>query len=124
MLVVEGDRNALTITHASHKTDPWAGVPKGLTSDFELAIRDRQGDVLLTIPLDVSHFATGAADVGQPVRVEGCVVRDSRIAMLVNVPVVPGAASYAFRRREADATQVSVGAVDGRRVDDLARGGR
>lgn len=124
VLVVDGDRNALTITHARHKPDPWAGVPKGLTSDFRLTVRDGAGAVLADVPLDVTPFLTGAADVGMPVRVEGCLVRDPHIAMLVNVPAFATAASYGFVRREPGGAMLQIGAVGGAAVRELAGGGR
>ena len=119
VLVVEGDRNALAVTHANRKTDPWAGVPKGFTSAWMLVIRDDRGAMLAEVPLDVTPFATGAGELGKPVRVEGCVVRDSRVAMLVNVPRFAAAASYAFTRVDGGRT-VALGAVAAETVRELA----
>lgn len=124
VLVVDGDRNALTITHARHKQDPWAGVPKGFASDFRLTVRDGSGAVLADVPLDVTPFLTGAADVGTPVRVEGCIVRDPHIAMLVNVPAFAAAARYDFARREPGGAVAQLGAVNAATVRELAGGGR
>jgi hypothetical protein len=118
VLVVEGDRTALLITHASRKTEPWAGVPKGFTSAWLLSIRDAHGAVLADVPLDVTPVATGAGELGKPVRVEGCIVRDSRIAMLVNVPRFAAAASYTFTRVEGGRTQ-ALGAAAGQTVREL-----
>lgn len=124
VLVVEGDRSALTITAASAKTAPWAGVPKGLTSDWRLRIRDARGAALAELPLDVTAFAVGAAETGT-LRVEGCIVRDSRIAMLVNAPAFAQAASYEFvRRGEAPDAWIALGATTGDQVRALLGGGR
>ena len=119
VLVVEGDRNGLAITFASHKVDPCGAPPKDLRSDWRLAIRDAQGALLAEVPLDVSKFATGAADVGSPRRVDGCIVTDSRIAMLVNAPTFATAASYEFLRGD-----VSIGRVPAASVRQLTGGGR
>ena len=124
VLVVEGDRDALTITAASHKADPWAGVPKGFTSEWQLDIHDGSGAMLAEIPLDVSAFATGALDKGRPLQVQGCVVRDARIGMLVSVPAFPTAATWTFVRRATDGDPLVLGTVAGNRVRDLAGGGR
>ncbi|MBL8750892.1 MAG: hypothetical protein JNK78_17155 [Planctomycetes bacterium] len=122
-LVVEGDRDQLTIRRAVAKEDPWAGVPKGLTSAWTLTIRAQDGSTLAEIPLDLVHFDTAADRKGAAVRVEGCVVRDSRIAMLVNVPRFAEAATYQFSRRDG-VEDVPVGFTTGARVNELAGGGR
>ncbi len=119
VLVVQGDRDALAITHVAHKADPWGGVPKGFASDWRLVIRDAGGAVLAEVPLDVTPFATDALAKGAPRRVEGCVVVDSRIAMLVNAPTFRGAASYEFLRGDTSLSRIAAAEV--RR---LAGGGR
>ena len=124
MLVVEGNRNSLAITHAARKADPWAGTPKGLHSDWLLTIRDGAGAVLAELPLDMSPFAVGAAEQGQGTRVEGCVVREERVGMLVSAPAFATAASYTFSRSDAIGERVDVGSSDGDRVRTLAGGGR
>lgn len=124
VLVVEGDRTGLSITAASAKTAPWAGVPKGLASDWRLRIRDARGGVLAELPLDVSAFAVGAGELGT-LRVEGCLVRDSRIAMLVNAPAFAAAAGYEFvRRGEAPDAWIALGTTTADQVRVLAGGGR
>ena len=123
VLVVEGDRDALAITHASHKQDPWAGMPTGLRSAWTLTVRDAQGVVLAEVPFDVSPFATDVPKQA-PVQVTGCVVRSPRIGMLVSVPAFAAAASYAFTRRDGDGQARSLGVVDGEAVRTLAGGGR
>ena len=123
MLVVEGDRSALAITHVRFKEAPWAGVPQGSTSDWTLTVHDATGTELATVPLDVTPFAVDPARQGTPVQVEGCIVRDSRIGMLVNVPAFASAASYTFARGRGE-QRVVLGQVDGADVRTLAEGGR
>lgn len=123
VLVVEGDRDALAITHANRKPDPWAGVPKGLRSAWTLTVRDGQDAVLAEVPLDVTPFATDVPPQA-PVQVTGCVVRSPRIGMLVSVPAFAQAASYSFARRDGDGQLRSLGVVDGEAVRTLAGGGR
>jgi hypothetical protein len=122
VLVVEGDRDHLGITAAAGKEAPWAGVPKGLTSDWRLLIHDARGEVLADVPLDVTPFATRANDRG--VRVQGCVVHDARIGMLVNAPAFAAAASYTFTRPGGAGERVVLGTATGDRVRELAGGGK
>ena len=124
VLVVEGDRNALTITAASHKPDPWAGVPKSFTSAWRLRIHDAAGTVLADVPLDVGPFDTDADAPLRRVRVEGCIVRSGAIGMLVNAPAFATAASYTFVRPQGEGEGVVIGTVTGERVRALAGGGR
>jgi hypothetical protein len=124
VLVVEGDRNALTITAASHKPDPWAGAPKGFESAWRLRIADASGALLADVPLDVSPFDTDAAALLRPVRVEGCIVRSAAIGMLVNAPAFATAATYTFVRPDAAGAPAAIGTVTGAQVRELAGGGR
>lgn len=124
VLVVEGDRNALAITAASAKTDPWAGVPVGFTSAWRLRIQDGRGAVLADVPLDVGRFETDPNAPLRPVRVEGCLVKSAAIGMLVNVPAFAAAATYTFTRPGEQEQPVVLGAVAGDRVRALAGGGR
>ena len=119
VLVVEGDRDQLSVTAANHKQDPWAGVPKGLTSAWSLSIRDAAGAELANVPLDLSKFDLDPAQKGKPLRVQGCIVKDSRIAMLANVPCFANAATYTFLR-----DKTVIGTVEGATVRQLAGGGR
>lgn len=107
VLVVEGTVRALGVTAAVAKPDPWAGVPKGLQSAWSLAILAADGRELARVPLDLSPFDTDPRRIGQPVSVEGCIVRDSRIVMLVNVPNFAAAARYVFEHRGRPLGEIS-----------------
>lgn len=96
--VVGGDRDQLAISHVVAKADPWAGNAKGMVSEWRLEIHAADGALLETVLLDMSPFATAAADKGRARRVEGCIVIDSAINMLVNAPRHADAASYDFFR--------------------------
>lgn len=122
-LVVDGDRDRLTITGAVRKNDPWAGVPKGLKSAWTIVIDATDGSRLAEVPLDLVHFDTAPARKGGAVAVQGCVVRDPHVAMLVNVPAFASAASYTFVRRDAEGI-AELGTVTAARVTELAGGGR
>lgn len=122
VLVVEGDRNVLDITHASHKTDPFGGVPKGLESTWQLTVRDAAGTTLSAIPLDVTPFATDPLAARRGVVVEGCIVRDPRIGMLVSVPAHPTAASYTFTRAAGEGREAVLGVIEATKVQTLAGG--
>ncbi len=124
VLVVDGDRDQLDIRHASRKVEPWAGVAKGFTSEWTLSIHDDRGALLAEVPIDVTPFAVGVAEKGQPVRVEGCIVRDAHIAMLVNVPRFAAAATYTFARGAGAAGRVLLGTATGAHVRELAEEGR
>lgn len=124
VLVVEGDRNALAIRHAVWKDAPWAGSPAGFTSKWQLQIHDADGVLLSSVPLDLSPFATGAHEVGAPPTVTGCVVRDSRIGMLVNAPAYPTAQRYRFVRDDGLAEPTELGAMASSEVRNLAGGGK
>jgi len=123
-LVVEGDRTGLAVTFASKKAAPWGGIPKGFESNWHVLVLDAAGDEITKVPLDVRPFATGANALGKPVRVHGCVVVDSKIGMLVNVPAYAAAASYVFQRADADNVVTQIGTTSAAVVRELARGGR
>lgn len=124
VLVVEGDRNSLAVTFASKKSSPWAGAPKAFQSNWRVSVLDVQGQELANVPLDVRPFATDARSVGKPLHVNGCVVVDSKIGMLVNVPAFANAASYTFSRQDAAGIKVALGTTTGFKVRDLAGEGR
>jgi hypothetical protein len=90
-----------------------------MTSDWRLEIRAADQSLLASVPLDVTPFATEPQAQHRPLRVEGCIVIDSRIAMLVNVPHFAAAASYAFFRGD-----VLLGTSSAEQVAKLAGGGR
>ncbi len=101
VLVVEGNVLDLHITCAVAKPSPWAGVPKGLQSEFALLAFDAAGKEQMRVPLDLSCFETDPAKIHQPVVVTGCEVRSPDIGVLVNIPVVDGAVRYAIVRGNA-----------------------
>jgi hypothetical protein len=124
VLVVEGDRNGLAVTFARKKADRWAGTPKGFASNWMVSIRDVADRELAKVPLDVSPFATDARSLGQPARVQGCVIVDSKIGLLLNVPAFVTAASYVFTRTDNVGVSVALGTTSGDAVRELAGGGR
>lgn len=120
VLVIEGDRDRLEITHCQRKPDPWAGTPKGLHSDYELVIQGFAGDELARIPLDLSKFLLDPAAKGKPAHSVGCIVLDPRVAMLANIPDFgDAAANYEFFRAGQ-----RIGSLDGVTLRRLAEGGR
>lgn len=119
VLVIEGDRTGLAITHASHKEADWGGVPKGLRSDWRLSIRDGKGTELQQVPLDLSAFDLRPERQGKGVQVQGCMVKDARVGLLASVPCVEGATTYVLLHGD-----VVVGSSTALRVHDLAGGGR
>lgn len=124
VLVVEGDRNGLAVTFASKKAARWGGVPKGFISNWHVTVLDANGEELATVPLDVRPFATSANALGKKAKVHGCIVVDSKIGMLVNVPAYAAAASYVFARTENDGSVTTLGTTSGAKVRELAGGGR
>lgn len=126
VLVVEGHREALTITAASRKADAWSGPREGLASKWRLRIDDAQGARLADVPLDVAPFDVAEGALLRPVRVEGCIVTSPAIGMLVTAPAFAAAARYTFVRpgSGAEAAEVVIGAVDGAAVRTLAGDGR
>lgn len=91
ILQVEGDANTLRITRITPKVDP-CGLQR-ITSEYAVVVRDAQGLELGRVPLDLSKFDLDPSRVGGALRVEGCVVRDPRVATLVNVPHWPTAST-------------------------------
>src|SRR5262245_50654942 len=116
VLVTEGDVTRLRITQAVAKPDRWAGVPKGLTSEFALVVQDQQGKDLVRVPIDLSAFETDPAKVGTPVVVNGCEVRSASIGVLLNVPSLPDAARYVIVRGKA-----TLGGATAAELDALQR---
>ena len=119
VLVVEGNVERLAVTAAIPKPDPWAGTPTGLQSPFTLRLLDGKGALLQAVPVDLSRFDTDPAHIGKPVAVTGCVVRDSRIGLLVNVPQLQGLRRFEFWRDAA-----RIGATDLLALPPAAKAGR
>lgn len=122
-LVVRGDRDQLAIANAVAKPDAWAGVPKGLASAWSLRIHGGDGAVLAEVPLDLSQFDLAPERKGRGVQVEGCIVRDPAVAMIVDVPRFAEAALYTFVRRDGGG-EVEIGAVTGEQVRAMTGGPR
>ena len=59
------------------------------------------------------------ANVGKPVQVTGCEVRQRRVSMLLNVPRVTGASRFEIRRGKR-----VLGRLDGKRLRQLSGGGK
>jgi hypothetical protein len=119
VLVVEGDVTALRVSHAAHKQEPCGQVPKGLQSEFRLAVVDAAGVELCSQPIDLSLFDTDPLHIGRPVQVTGCIVKDWRIALLVNVPDYPQADRLVFWRGKQQ-----LGALSQRELQQLLGGGK
>jgi hypothetical protein len=97
ILQIEGDARALRVSRITPKPDP-CGPIAGFVSEFSVAVFAADGTELGRYPLDLSAFDVDPARVGGAVRVEGCVVRDTRIATLANVPHWPDAARLEIAR--------------------------
>jgi hypothetical protein len=91
ILQVEGDAGALQVTRITPKPDPCG--PARLHSEYAVVVRDAAGTELGRVPMDLSAFDLDPARIGQPLRVEGCVVKDTRVATLVSIPRWPTAAA-------------------------------
>ena len=99
VLVVEGDARGMRVTHAQAKADAYQGAKPGLANrTYEVEVQNAAGVALGTYPLDLSHFDLDPQRVGQPLRVEGDVVRNTQVTALTNVPTLPGMARIAFRK--------------------------
>ncbi len=85
ILIVEGDATGLYVSHITAKPDPYNPV-RHSQSTWSVAVIDENGSELGRFPVDLSHFDLDPAHVGQPLRVEGDVVRDTRVATLVSIP--------------------------------------
>jgi hypothetical protein len=119
VLVVDGDANQLRVSHVVQKDTAFGGVPKGLTSAYELSIRDAAGAELGRYPIDLAHFDLEPAHVGRPLQVTGDIVRDSHVTMLLNAPAFPAAADYVFLRAGA-----VIGRQTGLELQRLQDGGK
>ncbi|MEE2885814.1 MAG: hypothetical protein VX951_00145, partial [Planctomycetota bacterium] len=72
--------------------------PTSRTSPYQIELLDAGGQVLGSYPLDLSLFDMNPARVGKPLRVQGCQVRDTRVAALANVPYLAKAVSLRILR--------------------------
>ncbi len=102
VLLIEGDARGLKVTHITAKPDPVNPV-YGPKPSHEVVLYDRNSKELGRYPLDLSKFDLDPANVGKPVRSEGCTVIDSRVVMLTNVPWLP---NTSFLEIEKGATVV------------------
>lgn len=112
VFVVEGDVNALRVTHAVAKPDPVGHAPKGLHSEFSVRALDASGAVLHERPLDLTKFDTDPTHVGGPDVVRGCEVLSPRIGTLVNVPALADAATWQFTRGDKVLGTLTKGELD------------
>jgi hypothetical protein len=119
VFVVEGSVRNLHITQAVAKPDPWAGVPKGLTSEFALVALDNKGNEVARVPIDLSRFETDPNKVGAADVVNGCEIRSPRIGVLVNVPAVAEVARFVIVRGK-----VGIGEATAAAIEELLRGHR
>ncbi len=95
ILQVEGNVRALQVTHVSKKKSGYNR--RWDTSPYTVDLHDAKGNRLGSYPLDLSRFETNPLEIGKPVRVEGCEVRDSKIVTLINLPYLPEATSADIR---------------------------
>ena len=116
VLQIEGDARALQVTRITRKPDPCG--PARFTSASAIVVRDAAGSELGRVPLDLSLFDLDPAHVGRPLHVDGCVVRDTRVAMLANVPHWPDAASLEIVHEGR-----VLGVLAGARYEALVRAG-
>lgn len=106
VLVLAGNCQHLEVVAAVRKVDPFGGVPKGLTSSYELSIRDAAGQELGRFPIDLARFDLDPAHIGLQPAVNGDQVRTRDIALPVSVPDFPAAASIVVLH-----DQMPIGAV-------------
>jgi hypothetical protein len=95
VLIVQGDANELRVTGAVAKAAPCGAQPKAQGA-WQVRVLGPSGTVLHTQALDLSGFDVDPAHVGRPDRGDGCVVRSTRVAMLVNVPAFAEATGIEF----------------------------
>ena len=98
VLVVEGDAAELRVTHITRKQAPYNPV-RGSESSWSVAVLRGDGLELGRFPVDLSKFDLNPAHIGQPRRVEGDVVWDTKVATLVNIPWFADAEQLVFRQQ-------------------------
>jgi len=118
VLVVEGTVKELRISGAVAKDTPAGGPAKPKPSEFRLSVRDQAGKELANVPVDLSAFDLDPANIGKPPKVTGCIVRSSRIGVLLNVPNFAEAAEYVILRGET-----RLGGLDAAGLRALLAGG-
>lgn len=96
VLQIEGDANALGVTWITPKTSGYN--KQRITSPYSVVLLGGRGDVLGSYPLDLAPFDLDPLRVGQPLKVTGCEVRDTRVATLHSVPYLDGLDSIQIRR--------------------------
>lgn len=98
LLVVEGDANGLRVSHITPKQDPH-NPTRGPESEWSVAVLGFDGTELGRFPMDLSQFDLDPARVGQPLRVEGDVVWETQVAILVSIPYFANAEGLVLRRQ-------------------------
>ena len=84
ILQVEGDANRLSVTRVTPKKSSYNRTSR--PSPFSIDLLDAAGQTLGSYPLDLSMFDLRPTRAGKPLQVQGCEVRDSRVAVLANIP--------------------------------------
>lgn len=84
VLLIEGNVSNLHVAKMFPKASGYNQV--STRSEFTVDLFDGNGGILGSYPLDLSQFETDAAKIGRGIRVQGCEVRDTNIAALINVP--------------------------------------
>ena len=107
VLVIEGDAKGLEVTHVTAKADPYNRV-YGPKTSHEIALFDRNGTELGRYPLDLSKFDLDPANVGKPVRSEGCTIIESKVVMLTNIPWLPNTSYLEIRRGATKVGELTV----------------
>jgi len=96
ILQIEGDANRLSVTRITPKKS--ACNRDARVSPFRVVLLDAAGQTLGSYPLDLSMFDMNPAQAGKPLRVQGCEVRDTRVAALANVPYFASATALRILR--------------------------
>lgn len=96
ILQIEGDANGLRVTWITPKQSAYN--PSTRTSPYRIELLDADGMVAGVYPLDLSQFDMNPARVGKPLRVQGCEIRDTRVATIANVAFLAGATAARIMR--------------------------
>ena len=103
ILLIEGDAGGLRVTHITAKRDAYNPV-HGSRTPYQVVVHDATHKVLGRYPLDLSNFDLDPNNAGKPLRVQGCEVIDTKVAMLTNIPWFPNASFLEIQK-----SQVAVG---------------